>query len=298
THGYKPDVLGWLLSSLFQRPWVAYSHGWTEEGAAMRAYRWLDERVIHHADRVVAVSEARRRDLLAAGVAPRAVVTLHNAVRLPGERYENPSTLRAELGVETQNRLVGVIGRLSPEKGQRYFIEAMATVSTAFPNTCGILFGDGPDEPELQRVVGHLGLQKHSVFAGHRPDVDRGYQALDMVVVPSLSEGLPNVVLEAMAHARPVVAAAVGGVPEIIDDGSSGILVKPADPHALAQAILTVLRDSTLGVRMGVAGRIRVATAFSVESRTQRVLAVYDEVMRHRAARRDHERRRPTSLTH
>jgi glycosyltransferase involved in cell wall biosynthesis len=175
--------------------------------------------------------------------------------------------------------VVAVVGRLSPEKGHSYFVEAMAQVARAIPGAQGLIVGDGQEEERLRAKVATMELGPAICFAGYRRDMDRIYSAIDLLVLPSLSEGLPNVALEAMAHGCPVVGTRVGGVPEAVEDGVSGLLVAPADGHALAQATVTLLRNPARRASMGAAARERVERSFSVRARAARILSVYSDVL-------------------
>jgi glycosyltransferase involved in cell wall biosynthesis len=285
THGYKADFVGLAVRSCLGIPWVAFSHGRTDEGPKVRLYDALDEFIIRWADRIVAVSEARRVALQARGCWPTRIVTIHNAIEMPPAAGVDAASVRREFGLDESRPVVAVVGRLSPEKGHSYFVDAMAEVARALPGAQALIVGDGQEEGRLRAKVAALELGAVIRFAGYRRDMNRIYSAIDLLVLPSLSEGLPNVVLEAMAHGRPVVGTRVGGVPEAIEDGVSGFLVPPADAHALAQATVTLLRDAARRGSMGAAGRERVEHSFSVRARAERILSVYNEV---------HQRRGPT----
>src|SRR2546428_10319797 len=151
----------------------------------------------------------------------------------------------------------------------------MVEVARALPGVHALVLGEGQDEARLRAQAAARGVEGAIRFAGYRRDLDRLYPAIDLLVLPSLSEGLPNVVLEAMAHARAVVATRVGGVPEVVDDGVSGVLVPPANADALAHAMVGVLRDAPRRAAMGEIARARIERGFSVRARPQRLPAVY-----------------------
>jgi glycosyltransferase involved in cell wall biosynthesis len=278
THGYKPTVVARTLARALGVPWIAFSHGVTAESVAVRLYHRLDERLMRAADRVVVVSDAMRRRLVARGFSADRMVTVPNAVSLPSEPGPDAGmAARRSLDVAADSPVVAAIGRLSPEKGQRFLIAAVAGMLREVPGIVTLIAGDGPDEASLRAQAASLPGGCVRVL-GHRADVDVIYAAADVIVLPSLSEGSPNVALEAMAHARPLVASAVGGVPEAVEDGTTGVLVPPADPAALARAVVSLLREPAHGAALGIAGRARVAARFSVAARAVRILSLYDDL--------------------
>jgi glycosyltransferase involved in cell wall biosynthesis len=175
--------------------------------------------------------------------------------------------------------LIGVIGRFSPEKGHAVFLEAFNTVVRTLPKCKAVLIGEGPEMPALEAMVKAAGQGKHVKFAGYQTDMSSVYKALDLVVIPSLSEGLPNVLLEAFLHGKPVIATAVGGIPAVMQGVLSRCLVSPADPKALAEKILEVLKDSDLRTELSEAGNKNVETNFSVFQRGQKITQVYREAL-------------------
>jgi glycosyltransferase involved in cell wall biosynthesis len=269
------NVLGTLASP---GPVVRHLHIANHFRAATEpVLRRLDNLTARRCARLLAVSEDTRRAYERQGYPAGRVDVVHNGVSLDGA--ESNGALRAGLGIPPEAPLIGEIGRLCEVKGQRELIEALALL----PGTRLLLVGrdlehGGAFQAELEREAERLGVRDRVLFAGHRDDADRLLTELDVLVLPSWTEGLPVAVLEAMARARPVVATPVGGTPEVVADGETGLLVPPRDPRALADAIGRLLADAELRRRMGEAGRRRVAERFSAEAMTRRVLAVYDEV--------------------
>lgn len=187
--------------------------------------------------------------------------------------------MRAELALPNGTRLIGEVARLCEVKGQRELIEALPGI----PDAKLVLFGrdleqGGAFQEGLERTADRLGVRDRVVFAGHRDDAAQLLGELDLFVLPSWTEGLPLVVLEAMARRRAVVATPVGGTAEVVADGETGLLVPPRDPEALATAIRDLLADPERRRRMGEAGYRRAAERFSAEAMTRRVLEIYDEV--------------------
>jgi glycosyltransferase involved in cell wall biosynthesis len=238
--------------------------------------RRLDSWTARRCARLVAVSEDTRRAYLEQGY-PDRVEVVYNGVELDGAAPAG--ALRAELGVPDGAPLIGEVARLCDVKGQRELIEALA----ALPEARLVLFGrdleqGGAFQAGLERDAERLGVRDRVVFAGHREDAPALLADLDLVVLPSWTEGLPLVVLEAMARRRAVVATPVGGTPELVADGETGLLVPARDPRALADGIRSLLADPDRRRRMGEAGYRRVADRFSAAAMTGRMLEIYDEV--------------------
>jgi glycosyltransferase involved in cell wall biosynthesis len=237
--------------------------------------RRLDSWTARRCARLIAVSEETRRAYLRQGY-PERIDVVHNGIE-PGPPASG--SLRAELGVPDGAPLLGEIGRLCEVKGQRELLQALASV----PDARLVLFGedlerDGAFRAALEEEARGLGVRERVTFAGFRPDAAALLGDLDLVVLPSWAEGLPISVLEAMSRERAVVATRVGGTPELVVDGETGLLVPPRDPEALAAAIGALLADPERRRAMGEAGRRR-AEGFSVERMVGRVLQIYEEVL-------------------
>jgi glycosyltransferase involved in cell wall biosynthesis len=188
--------------------------------------------------------------------------------------------MRRTFGVQAQGLLVGTVGRLHPQKGFASLLAAVARVRERLPAIRLLLVGGGALRRDLVARAEALGLAEVVIFAGSRGDVPEILAALDLFVLPSLWEGLPNAVLEAMAAGLPVVATAAGGTPEVVVDGETGLLVPPGDVTALAEAIERLLRDPGLRRKMGEAGRKRVEGHFTIEQTVAQTVALYETLLR------------------
>jgi glycosyltransferase involved in cell wall biosynthesis len=238
--------------------------------------RALDNRTARLAARLVAVSQATRAAYERQGYPRGRIELLYNGVE-PATSV--PSGLRAELGLGDDGLVVALVGRLCDVKGQRELIEALGSA----PGVRAILVGDdleqgGEYRRFLEREAERLGVTDRVVFAGPRDDVDRVLADVDVLALPSWTEGLPLVALEAMARGRPVIATPVGGTAEAVVDGETGILVPPRDPQRLAEGLRRLAADPALRERLGAKGRERVAERFSAREMTRRMLEIYDEV--------------------
>ena len=264
--GYKPDLIGLRAARRVGIPVVSISHGWTAATWRVRCYEKLDRLALPRFDAVVCVSKAQAAKVRAAGVPEAKIAVIQNAI--DADAFVEPdSGTRAEMlhwFASPPSWLVGAAGRFSPEKGYRVFIEAAALVVVQCPAAGFVLFGDGPLRADLERLVLARGLAGRFVLPGFRSDLQRFMPNLDLAVMSSFTEGLPVVLLEAGAAGVPSVATAVGGIPEVIDDGVSGALVPAGDAGALARRIAALLDDDGCRQTLGRTARERVQARFLV----------------------------------
>ena len=230
-------------------------------------------------DAVIVVSEGLRVFFETVERLPRRkmIVIGHgvDATARPATREE----ARRSLGLPQQGPLIGAVGRLSPEKGQNVLLQALPSVLAAFPQAACVLAGEGPARAALEAEARRLGIGDRVVFLGLRRDVPMVLAALDLFVQPSIYEGFGLSLLEAMAAGLPVVASRVGGIPELIEDGRTGLLVPPQDPMALAGAVVRLLGDSEGARRLGEAAASRSRERFSLGRVADRVDALYRNIL-------------------
>lgn len=280
-HGYKANLLGRLAARKCGIPAVAVARGWTGESWRVCVYEGLDRLHLRCMDRVVAVSATQAAKVRRCGVPADRVIVIHNAVDM--DRFADPNpiyrTKLQHLFRKPMARIVGAAGRLSPEKGFDVFVEAAAHVHRRDPVVGFVVFGEGVCRDRLARQLHKHGLSGSFVFAGFRADLDRFLPFLDLHVLPSYTEGLPNVVLESFAAGVPVVATAVGGTPEVIEDGLSGYLVPPGDAAALAERILLALESEDRLRDMGLHGRQRIVEQFSFAAQAQRYRELFADLL-------------------
>jgi glycosyltransferase involved in cell wall biosynthesis len=237
-----------------------------------RINRWT----IGLVDRVTAVS-TNVRDFCVShiGLPAEKLSVIYNGVELPEGAFPSTREARAALGLPPDEPIIGTVSRLEPVKGIAILIQALARVDHVHL----AIVGDGPDRAALESLADDLGVADRIHWAGHRRDVPRLLPAFELLVQPSLHEGLPNSILEAMAVGLPVVATAVGGTPEVVVDGVTGLLTPSRDPGVLAKAITTLLRNPDLQRKMGRAGAERVRERFSQEQTVQQTQALYAHLL-------------------
>jgi glycosyltransferase involved in cell wall biosynthesis len=272
THHVKSHCLVALSGVSRRHRWVAFHHGYTQTDVIVRAQNQVDRWSLRHAGHVVTTNHRFARMLEGRGVRRNAITVLHNAVRDIRASAEDTAALRARLGLSPGERVVLTVGRLSHEKGQEHLIRAAA----AWRDRARVVIaGDGPDRPRLERLAREIGCRDSVVFAGLTPHVAAFYSIADVFVLPSLSEGSPNALLEAMAAGLPIVATDVGGVPEIAADGVNALLVPPRDRDALARAVKTLLDDRERCQRLGSMAQMTVRREYTPELRAAALTKVY-----------------------
>jgi glycosyltransferase involved in cell wall biosynthesis len=246
------------------------------------------------ADCVIANSRAVRDWLVSSGVQPDHIRVIPNGMVLPpraASRGEFP--IRRQLGIDPTAPVVAVVCRLNEGKGLEYFLEATVTVSKEFPAARFLIVGDSIVDATYKRGLEckarNFNVQDRVIFTGQRSDVSKLLEEVNLSVLPSLSEGLSNSLLEAMAAGLPVVATNVGGNPEIVQDGRTGILVPARDPAALSAAMIRILRSPLLARQFGEAGRARVAANFSLETTVRQTEDLYLSLLDDRAWRHARE---------
>lgn len=288
THRYKDCVLGTIAAKLAGVPHVIRTvHGLREpmtgwDHLKFRAYEALDKAVLLClADRVIAVSKQMADTLQDRGYRPAMVTPIHNGIDLRKViARRQRDDVRRELGIDASKILIGTVGRLSPVKGHDSFLRAARLILEQEPGARFLIAGGGPLEDELGALARQLQLDDACLLVGPRADVYELTSAMDMFVLPSLNEGMPMAILEAMALGKPVVATAVGGVPEVVQHRVTGLLVPPGDERALADACLELARDREWAARLGAQARRVVEEEFSHEQNGQALIDAYRGVRR------------------
>jgi glycosyltransferase involved in cell wall biosynthesis len=277
-HGYKANVLGRLAARRRKIPAVAIARGWTAESFKVRLYERFDRFHLRWMDHVVCVSEAQAARVRRAGVRSERMSVIYNAID-PSRFREPDPRYRAKLlryFRQPRTRLIGSAGRLSPEKGFGVLVAAGERVLRTQPSAGFVLFGDGSERARLQRQIHAAGLSQAFVLCGFRADLDRFLPHLDLLVLPSYTEGLPNIVLEAFAAGVPVVATSVGGTPEVVEDGVSGYLVPPGDADTMAERIEELLAVPEVLPDMGRHGRLHVQEKFGFATQARLYRELFD----------------------
>ena len=286
THKYKDTILAAPAAKLCGIPHVVRTvHGLREPFDGLQAFKMscyeAIERTVHRScvDSIIGVSSQIAARYKADGEVSR-VTCIRNGIDLEGKSVQvNRWQIRKDLGIDSETCLIGTVGRLTPVKGIPYLLDAARILLRQGANVKVLVVGDGSIRQDLLAQAGNLGVGERVVFLGHREDTDVLLQALDIFVLPSLSEGIPMALLEAMAASRPIVASRVGGIPEIIEDGVEGYLVEPMDVNNLAERCRRLIESPDVARKMGEQGRKRVDSEFSATAMADRVVSVYKEVL-------------------
>ena len=243
--------------------------------------RWKYRQV----DCFIAASEAIRQMLIADGVPAERTVTVHEGIDVERVIATPAVNVHEAFFLPHGAPVVGNVAALVPHKGQRHLVEAARLVVQEMPDVRFVILGEGELREALERQVHEHHLQKHVLLPGFRTDVIGCIKGFDLFAMSSVTEGLGTSLLDAMACARPIVATAAGGIPEIVEDGVNGLLVPPRDHAALADAIVRVLKDPARRQRMGDAGLARVTARFTVDRMVEQTAEVYARVGAERSRR-------------
>ncbi len=285
THGAKAGLVGRLAALRTGVPVViATFHNFIYGDDYARwkraAFSAVQRRLARYTDHAITVSEALARDIQRVERFPREkITTIYNGLSLAKfNQITEVTRKKRELGLDVTAPVVGVVARLIPQKGISCFLKAAKMIQDQIPKVNFLVVGDGPVRGSLEKEAAHLGLKK-IVFAGFRFDVPQLLPIFNIFVIPSLSEGLSIGVLEAMAARRPIVASRVGGLPELVWHGKTGMLVPPNNPRALARTVITLLERPFLAEVLGLQARRAVEQQFAESRMVARTEALYEKLL-------------------
>ncbi len=286
THKYKDTILAAPAAKLCGIPYVVRTvHGLREPFKGMQAFKMnvyeTIERAVHRhcVDAIIGVSSQIESTCRMEGAVSR-VTCIRNGIDLEKKPIQTDRwQIRKELGVDAGTCLIGTVGRLTPVKGLSYLLQAVSILLRQRVDLRLLIVGDGVIRKDLEVQAHDLGIRENVVFLGHREDTFELMQAMDIFVLPSLSEGISMALLEAMAASRAVVASRVGGIPEIVEDGVEGILVEPMDVNQLAENCRRLIESPETAMKMGEQAQKRVAQEFSAAAMADRVAGLYKELV-------------------
>lgn len=285
THGARANFYGRIAGRLAGVPVIISTvHNSLKDYEVPSFTRWLYTVALRltlpFVHRIICVSDSNRRDLIEECPATAALIqTVYNGVDLSAfPSQPNRQKIRQEFGI-TGGPVLVMIARLTEAKGHRYLLQALPCLLETWPRLCCVFAGDGELRDQLHRLAVELAVEGSCRFVGVREDIADILAAADVVVLPSLSEGFPFVLLEALAMGCPVVASRVNGIPELIENHKTGLLVPARDPRALAAAIREMLSNPTAASKLGAAGRAVVRERFTVDRMVANTTAIFDAAM-------------------
>jgi len=269
AHGHKSRMLGWFAAKWLRIPLIGISHGWTGETRNVQLYDRIDKWMHRRMDHIVCVSQGQADKVVRFGTPANRVSVIYNAVRM--DRFEVLSDISFRHQLEAMfpskpKLIVGTAGRLSPEKGFDILVTVAERLLKSGMDVGFVIFGEGFLREPLQKQIDAADIASSVVLPGFTDQLDQYMHHFDLFVQSSHTEGMPSVLLEALAAQTAVVATQVGGTGELVVEGATGLMVPPNDPEALAEAMRKVLCDNELRRTMGENGRRRVEQSFTIEA--------------------------------
>ncbi len=280
-HDYKSNALGLLLQRFWPMRLVTTVHGWVRFTRRTPLYYGIDRFCLKYYERVICVSPDLQERCLEAGVPQANCLLVENAIDV--QKFQRQVTIeeaKRRLGFDPGRVLVGAAGRLSEEKGFDRLVRAVDPLLARGLPVDLVILGEGDQKPQLQKLIADLGRQDQIRLLGFRDDVTELYQAMDVFCLSSLREGLPNVLLEAMALGVPVVSTRVAGVPHLIEHERNGLLVEPGNEMELTAALERIVTDEgQFRERLRTAARQTIETRYCFAKRMQKITAIYDDLL-------------------
>lgn len=278
-HDYKTNALGLLLKRFWPMRLVTTVHGWVHRTARTPLYYKIDQLCLPRYERVICVSDDLLEQCLMSGVPAKKCVLLENGIDAAEyARKFNVGDAKAKLGLPLSGFLVGAVGRLAAEKGFDLLVRSISTLVKRGLDVRLVIVGEGGERRHLEALATELGIADRVILPGWQSDVRTYYEAMDLFALSSHREGLPNVLLEAMAQGVPVVATRVNGIPRLVQDGRNGFLIEAGDEDGLITALAVLLKNQSLRDVFAVAARRVVETRYSFSMRIHRLKRIYDEL--------------------
>lgn len=281
-HGYKSDFYSFFAALGKNIKILATCHPWTETEYNKRAkfYSWLDKKFLNAFDKIIAVADTVKMDLMESGISEDKISVIDNGIDI--ERFQkgcDTQKLCRDLKIENDRIIVGTVGRLVEEKGHQLLIEATKMLVQTFPSLLVIIVGEGPLLDKLKMIVNEFGLQKHVLLTGLRDDIPEMLKLMKVFVLPSLSEGLPMALMEAMVSKKAIIATRVGGIPKLIIHERTGILINPGSVLELKEGILKLLNDQKHAKNLAQNAHQKIINEFSNKVMANKYLKYYHQLL-------------------
>jgi len=283
TNGYFADIIGIPAARMMGIPSISTCHGFITNDMKLKLYCFLDRMVLLFANKIIAVSDDIKDNLAKIGIKKSKIRVILNSVESNSDRSAlkfSRMQIPSNLDLQDEDLVLGYVGRLSEEKGTKFLTEAVSSLDQAKVPVKLLLIGDGHQKRELERLVQEKGLNRKVLFVGFQDRIEVWLKMLDVFVLPSLSEGTPMALLEAMAQGLPVVASNVGGIPSIIRSGYNGILTEPANQRQLVDAISMIYQNSQFRASLGVSAKKTVRERFNAAIWVKEIESLYLSIQR------------------
>lgn len=279
TNGYFADILGIPLAKFFRISHMSTCHGYIDNDINLRLYNIIDIFLLKYSNQIISVAGDIKNKLIERGISKNKISTITNSVSLPTITDKRISEIRVlirrDLNIKNNETLIGYVGRLSQEKGLKYLLTAGKELLNAGLPVKIILIGDGPLREDLESSMDTLGLQNDIIFTGFKKDVKAMLPALDMFILPSLTEGTPMALLEAMSYGIPVVATSVGGIPLVINNRKNGLLVSPSNSSEIVNAAMELINDKHLREKVSKGAKNSVQERYNLKKWVRKIESFY-----------------------
>ncbi len=281
THDYKSNAIGLVVRRFHRCALASMLHGWTDMSGRMPIYKRVDQWCLPHYESLICVSQDLVDECKRLKIPDKKIHLVHNAIDTKQfSKKLATDVAKATIGASSDRILVGTVGRLSPEKGFLQLIEVIHHLQRSSIAIDLWIAGEGPQRDELTERIRDLGMEDSVRLLGQLDDTRLFYQAMNLFVLNSIREGLPNVVLEAMAMETPVIATRIAGIPTLIRPSETGRLVEPDSPSELAKSILEAIRDVEKTQAMVLGARRLIELEYAFEVRMQRIAYLYDRILK------------------
>ena len=280
AHDYKSNVLAWCVRKWYRCRLVTMLHGWTDMSGRMPLYKRIDQFFLRYFESLICVSPDLVEECERLRIPKQRLHHVPNAIDVEHFRRRlDPISAKEAIQARPDRFLIGSVGRLSQEKGFDRLIQAVVLLQQQGLPLDLWIAGDGPEREELTRIIGQHTTDGSIRLLGQMADLRMFYQAMDLFVLNSTREGLPNVLLEALALETPSIATRVGGVPDLIKPGRTGYLIEPQDDLELVQSIQRAISSPELGAEMAAAGRKNIVERFGFDARMKKIATIYRDML-------------------
>lgn len=275
SHGYKSNLFG-LLASCPNVPRIATNHNWLKSHWKLRIYCLFDSIWIRFFNRIVAVSDGIFKEMIKYRISKPKITIIDNGIDL--DRFNNlpcSGILKKEFHFSGSLKIIGTVGALGEEKGHEFLLKAGKKILKNHNNLKFLIVGEGPLKKDLKRMIHAFGLEDNVILTGYRNDIPNILSLIDIFVLPSVKEGLPMVLLEAMASKKPVIATRVGAIPKVVRHNETGLLIEPGNVEDLRRKLSILIDDPVKAEQLGQTGYRRVKENFSSDLMTDQYISLY-----------------------